>query len=249
MTAEQTAFRFPPAERRGAAAHVAGASSAAARAMLARVELWPGGVLVITGPEKSGKTALASAWLETQNGRLFHASDLRGAGDVVLEAAAEGPVAIDEMDAGAAHDSALMSIIDAARAGAARGVVFISRAPPVEWPTMRADLRSRLAALASVELTTPDDDELGEVLRRMFEARGVNADQALIGYLIRRIEPSFAAAAAIVDEVDQLALEGHKRVTRALARAALARSSAYQSERVHEGEGDGGDDDDGDGGG
>lgn len=245
MTAEQTAFRFPPSERRGAAGHVAGASSAAARAMLERVEMWPGGALVITGPTHSGKTALISAWLEQRNGRLFTARDLRGAGDVILDAAAVGPVAIDDMTDGEAHDSALMSVIDAARAGRAFGVVFASRVAPVEWPTLRADLRSRLAALASVELTTPDDEELGEVLRRMFEDRGVNADQALIGYLVRRIEPSFPAAAAIVDEVDRLALEGQKRVSRALARAALARLGAFQPGRAQEGEGDGGDDDGG----
>jgi len=76
---------------------------------------------------------------------------------------------------------------------------------------------SRLREIPSVTLASPDDALLRAVLVKLFADRQLPVDESLIGYVTTRIERSFAAAQAIVSDLDREALRQQRPVTRALA--------------------------------
>ena len=79
-----------------------------------------------------------------------------------------------------------------------------------------------------VELSAPDDALLRAVMVKLFADRQLAVDESLVGYLATRIERSFAAARAAVEELDREALRQKRPVTRALA-AELLCASVNQS--------------------
>jgi len=98
------------------------------------------------------------------------------------------------------------------------------RTPPATWRIGLADLASRLRAIPTVELSAPDDALLRAVMIKLFADRQLAVDEALIAYLSTRIERSFAAARAIVDDLDREALRQKRPVTRALAAEVLGQA-------------------------
>ena len=66
-------------------------------------------------------------------------------------------------------------------------------------------------------LTTPDDVLLRGVLVKLFADRQLAVDESLIGFLVKRIERSIAAARAVVAELDSEAMRQKRPLTRALA--------------------------------
>jgi chromosomal replication initiation ATPase DnaA len=80
-----------------------------------------------------------------------------------------------------------------------------------------------------VTLTAPDDALLRAVLLKLFADRQLAVDEALIAYLVTRIERSFAAAREAVERLDHEALRLKRPVTRALAAEVLGGARAKGS--------------------
>ena len=57
-----------------------------------------------------------------------------------------------------------------------------------------ADLRSRMNAAPAVSVGRPDDALIGAVLIKLFTDRQLHVGSEVIGFLLARIERSFAAA-------------------------------------------------------
>jgi chromosomal replication initiation ATPase DnaA len=74
-----------------------------------------------------------------------------------------------------------------------------------------------------VELGPPDDALLRALMVKLFADRQLAVDESLLAYLMNRIERSFAAARAVVEQLDREALRLHRPVTRALAVDILGR--------------------------
>jgi chromosomal replication initiation ATPase DnaA len=103
-------------------------------------------------------------------------------------------------------------------------VLMTARTPPAMWRVELADLASRLRAIPAVQLRPPDDALLRAVMVKLFADRQLAVDEALITYLSTRIERSFAAARAAVEELDREALRQKRAVTRALAAELLGQA-------------------------
>ena len=67
----------------------------------------------------------------------------------------------------------------------------------------------------------PDEALLNAVLVKLFGDRQIEVEPQLISYLSVRMERSMASANKIVAQMDQLALEQKRRITRRLAQEAL----------------------------
>jgi chromosomal replication initiation ATPase DnaA len=187
-------------------------SNQEAVAAVDRWPAWPGGVLVLVGPEGSGKTHLAHVWAARARAHIedgASAAAIPPLGAVLLEDA-------DRVPAGAA----LFHLINRAESA---GLLLTARTPPRVWSAGLPDLRSRLNALLTVELGAPDDVVLEGVLRRFFRDRHIRPDADLIAYLLRRIERSVPAARAIVEHLDAAAAAARREVNRVLAREILGR--------------------------
>lgn len=189
--------------------------NAAALAALDRWPNWPGGALALVGPEGAGKTHLARDWADRAAARTL--TDPHETVDFV--ALADRPVLIDDADR-LARDETLFHLLN--RAALGHGTLLLTgRSRPAQWTTELADLRSRLNALAVAELGEPDDAVLEGVLRKFFRQRNIRPADDLLPYLVRRIERSIPRAREVVSQLDEVADEERRPITRALARRIL----------------------------
>lgn len=180
---------------------------------------WPGGRLAIVGPEGAGKSHLAQVFAALADARRITGPELGEAAAADLAGAGAGAIVIDDADRLPAP-TALLHVLNivAERGGCA---LMTARTPPARWPVALADLRSRLAAVPVAEIASPDDALLAGVVGKLFADRGIAVDPETIGYLVARIERSFAAARQAVAALDAHALAAGRRVTIPLVRAAV----------------------------
>jgi chromosomal replication initiation ATPase DnaA len=101
-------------------------------------------------------------------------------------------------------------------------LLLTARRPVAGWAIGLADLGSRLRAAPSVAIGSPDDDLLAALLLKLFDDRQLEVSDDVIGYLVRHMERSFAAARAAVEALDADSLRQQRPVTVALARAVLS---------------------------
>lgn len=184
-----------PLDVRGSAGPVrivVGAANRAAVEALGDPGRWPFRAAVLVGPPRSGKTLLA---------RWFSDS---GAGE-----------AID--DAPFAEEAVLFHAWNRAQEGA-RPLLLTARPG---WRIALPDLASRLGGSLQLEIDRPDDALIAELLAAHAEQRRLSLGEGAAGYLVPRIERSWAAAETIVDAVDRLSLERQTPATMSVWRDAL----------------------------
>jgi chromosomal replication initiation ATPase DnaA len=210
-------------ERFGREDFLAGPSNETALALIERWPDWPSPAAGLVGPEGAGKSHLAAIWAKSSGARLIAGAAITLAG--APTALATGALVIEDLRDGSCDDAALFHLLNLAREQGAF-LLVTARTPPSGWSVRLRDLASRLRALPFVTLAPPDDALLRAVLVKQFADRHLDVDEDLISYLATRIERSFAAARAIVAELDREALRRQKRkITRALA-AELLRGAA-----------------------
>jgi chromosomal replication initiation ATPase DnaA len=197
-----------------------GPTNAAALALIERWPDWPDHLLVLAGPEGSGKSHLAAIWAEAAGARFLAARSL---GEASLPAAlSTGALVIEDLAGGGVDERALFHLINLAREEGAF-VLVTAQTPPSGWTLRVPDLASRLRALPVVELGPADDTLLRAILVKLFADRQLAVEEDLLAYLTSRIERSVAAARGAVERLDREALRLHRPVTRALAAEVLGR--------------------------
>lgn len=193
--------------------------NATALALVERWPDWPNRVMVLVGPEGCGKTHLTAIWAARAQARVVPGHAIKEA-DVPGTLSARA-LAIEDLPGGVS-EQALFHLLNLAREERAF-LLMTSRSLPAAWPVRIPDLGSRLRAIPVAVLEPPDDKLLRSVLIKLFVDRQLAVDESLVTYLLSRIERSFAAARAIVSELDGEALRLKRPVTRALAAEALGR--------------------------
>jgi len=213
----QLAIDLPHRPALGRADFLVSGCNEAALAWIDRWPDWPARALVLHGPARCGKSHLAELWRE-RSGGVQVTGDALGplAPD---EIARGGAVAVD--DAERAPERALLHLYNCCVEFGASLLIVAAEAPG-SWPLALPDLASRLRAAPSVAIASPDEALLGAVLVKHFADRQLRVAPGVIGFLVRRMERSFAAAAALADRLDRLALSAGRPVSIALARRVLA---------------------------
>jgi chromosomal replication initiation ATPase DnaA len=210
----QLAFDLDPAENFSRDDFIRGAGNAAALDLVESWPNWPARTIAIVGPEGSGKSHLAAIWAAAGARRLAS----RALDESVVPAAlATGALALECGTVATDLDErALFHLLNLVKEQQAF-LLLTARAAPAAWTIGLPDLASRLRAVPVVTLAAPDDAMLRAVLVKLFSDRQIAVDEALISYLMVRIERSFAAARSIVTMLDREALRRQRPVTRALA--------------------------------
>jgi chromosomal replication initiation ATPase DnaA len=220
MTVRQLAFELPVRPALGREDFFVSEANAAALAALDAWGHWPGGKMMLTGPEGAGKTHLAHVWAGLSGAAIVRAADLAGADVAAL---ARAPVAVEDADRIAgdrAAEAALFHLHNLALAEG-RALLVTARDAPGRWGLALPDLESRLQAAGHARLLPPDDALLTALLAKLFADRQLTPSPATLTYVMRRIDRSFAAAAAAVARLDQAALAAQRPLTRALAAEVL----------------------------
>lgn len=188
----------------------------AAASIVDRWPDWPSPVVIITGPEGSGKSHLADVWRRKSGARAVRPVT----GSDAIEAAGEGAVLIEDADREGFDETQLFHLINAVRS-AGTSLLITARSWPLAWGVTLPDLVSRLKAATVVEIGAPDDMLLSQILVKLFADRQLQVDDRLVAYIVSRMERSLAAAQAIVERLDHLALSRGTRISRVLAAEVL----------------------------
>lgn len=215
---EQFVFDWGARPALGAEDFLVGPSNAAAVALVDRWPDWSMSSALVVGPAQSGKSHLAHVWQLRSEAVMLTAAELGE--ERVPELIGLPAVVVEDIDRGIASEQALFHLLNLAREQRT-SLLLTSRVPAGELAVALPDLRSRLRALAMTEIGTPDQTLLTAVLVKLLADRQIAAAPAVVHFLARELERSFAAAAGLVEALDRLSLAQRRPVTRALAAEAL----------------------------
>ena len=219
----QLAIDLPYSPALGRADFLVSASNRAAFESIERWPDWPGKRLLLYGPEGCGKSHLARLWC-AEGGARYIAGATLASGELPAATGATPPgVAVD--DAERASERALLHLYNTCTE-AQIGLLIVSRNGATAWPIGLPDLASRVRATLAVGIDPPDDALLAAVLVKHFADRQLRVPPQEVGYVVPRMERSFAMAAALAARLDELALAAGRGVSLALAREALAEFGA-----------------------
>lgn len=217
----QLPFPFEPRPALGGEDFLVAPCNAAAVDWLDRWPDWTSPAVVIAGEAGAGKTHLAQVFLAMTGGRRLTRDTLAEA-----VAADDAPaLVLDDADAvagDAAAEEALFHLYNRL-VGRSGGLLLTARTPPARWGIGLPDLASRLRAAPLAEIGRPDDALIQALLVKLFADRQLRVPADVVKYAASRMERSFAAARALVEEVDREGLARRRPVTIPLVREVLGR--------------------------
>ncbi len=187
---------------------------------------WPTTGFVLFGPSASGKSHLSAVWCGRSSATVLDPQQMIEISSAGLPDSIK-TVAIDDAHtiAGVSvREHALFHIINILSERG--GYLFLTALdPPAHWPVMLPDLASRLALFPTQRLYAPDDNLLAVLLVKQFADRQLHIKAEVISFLLPRMERSFAAVSALVENLDTAALSEGRAVTIPLARRILTQMS------------------------
>ena len=210
----QLALALPHAESLTRDNFLEGPANAAGLALIDGWPEWPNRLMVLAGPEGSGKSHLAAIWAEQAGARSISAHALTAV--AVPGALATGALVVEDLKSPDLDERALFHLMNLAREEAAF-VLITARTPPTALQIELRDLRSRLRAVPVVLLLPPDDQLFRALIVKFCADRQLIVDETVVSYLASRIERSYAAVRQAVELLDTEALRLGRPVTRALA--------------------------------
>jgi chromosomal replication initiation ATPase DnaA len=211
---------------------IASASNLGALQWVERWPDWPDHILVLSGPEGTGKSHLASLWAEKSGAAIIAASVLSLSS--VPELARFHALVIEDCDRGALDEHALFHLLNSAREKGCF-IVLSGRSNPSEWGLRTPDLLSRLRLAPEIRMEAVDDALLRAVLFKLFIDRQLDIDPIIVDFIQSRIERSVAAARQFVEKLDQEGLARGKRITRLLASELLRHDDPQTDGNVPDG--------------
>jgi len=208
------AFALPHAESLTRDNFLEGPANAAGIALVDAWPEWPNRIMLLVGPQGSGKSHLATIWAEQSGARSTTARALTPA--AVPGALATGALVVEDLNPSEVDERALFHLMNLAREDEAY-VLITARVAPAALEIELRDLRSRLRAVPVVSLLPPDDQLFRALIVKFCADRQLAVDEAVVSYLATRIERSYAAARQAVELLDTEALRLGRPVTRTLA--------------------------------
>ena len=210
----QLALALPHAESVSRDNFLEGPTNEAGLALIDSWPDWPNRIMLLVGPEGSGKSHLAEIWAEQAGARSTSVHALTAA--AVPGALATGALVVEDLKPSGFDERALFHLLNLAREEQAF-VLVTARMPPSAIEIELRDLRSRLRAVPVVSLLPPDDQLFRALIVKFCADRQLAVDESVVSYLANRIERSFVALRRAVELLDSEALRQRRPVTRALA--------------------------------
>lgn len=210
--ADQLAFDWPTGVAWGPDDFFVSQANAKAFAMIEAPETWPERKLALIGPSGAGKSHLARIFRTAQKAEVIAAAQVpetfrSDARAVIIEDIERLPQHAEE---------AVFHLHNNLRAAGGLLLLTADR-PPSQWPIRLPDLASRMQAATVIEIDNPDDALLTALFMKLFADRQIIPKPELVQYLATRIERSYAAAARVVEALDQASLAQGRKINKSLA--------------------------------
>lgn len=174
---------------------VVGNANRAVVEALAVAETWPFRTAILFGPPRSGKSLLARWFAES------------GAGEAIDDADR-----IDETELFHRWNRAQES---------RTALLLVASGEVGQWKIALPDLASRMGAALHLEIGTPDDEMLGDLILIHAEQRGLALGADAAAYLAARCERSHIGVERLVAAIDRISLERKAPPTQGIWREAL----------------------------
>ncbi|MBP6596768.1 MAG: DnaA regulatory inactivator Hda [Arenimonas sp.] len=211
------ALRTPPDQRLAAFHGQPAVRDALAAAARGERKDW----LYLSGPAGSGKSHLllaACAEAGAHGRRAAYLPLAAFAGRLADALAAQEGVhlaCLDGLEAIAGHaldEEALFHFHNRSLASGAT-VVYAAGAAPAALGLGLPDLVTRLGQCTRITLAGLDDDGRRAVLRQRAARRGLQLDEPVLDYLMRRADRDLASLTALLDRLDKASLAAQRRIT------------------------------------
>ena len=158
-------------------------SNAAALAAVAGWRDWADPVLLLIGPEGSGKSHLARIWASRVGAMRLNDSDF----ERDLREVASKPAVLEDADRAGLPEAKLFHLLNLVRE-AGSCLLITARASPDFWGLETPDLVSRLRLASTAALGLPDEALMRAVLVKLFADRQLAVEENLIDYLALHLE-------------------------------------------------------------
>ena len=174
----------------------------------------------MVGSEGSGKTHLASLWAEKVGAKTLSSTDLM---EEKISELSGSPVLIEDIDRIQRNRPAetiffhLHNLLNLENTS----LLMTSRLLPGRLNFILEDLQSRILGSSIAELEAVDDDLLSAVLVKLFADRQMYFSDKLLAYVLLRIERSYLAIRAFVEELDSRAMTENRVIGKRLVRDIL----------------------------
>lgn len=214
--AEQLSFDLPVRPALGRDDFFVSEANAMAVALVENWPNWSSGKLVISGPVGSGKTHLVHVWANLSGGHIIDATELM---DADIPSLAAASVAVENVHLIAQVPEAQDALFHLHNLVLAEGNTLLLTGvdAPKHWGLTLPDLASRMQGTMNAPLSDPDDMLLSVLLAKLFNDRQLIPTPDTIPYLVKNIDRSYAAARALVEDLDRASLSEKKPITRAFA--------------------------------
>ncbi len=194
---------------------VLGVSNQAAVSLVTAWPLWPSPLLLLVGPQGSGKTHLGTAWAQRAGAVLCSVDGY----DSDRPVAKNSRFFVDDADKMPETD--LFTLMNAALNGRIDGLLLSAKMLPQAWETRLPDLRSRLTNTSVAEIDDHEDDILESIIRKLFDDHGRSVKADVVTYLMKNHDRSVNAMRAVIADLDLAAREAKRDITRAFVAQAL----------------------------
>ncbi|MFN0263310.1 chromosomal replication initiator DnaA [Tepidamorphus sp. 3E244] len=218
----QLALELPFRPAMGREDFIVSESNAAAVDAIDKLETADPPLLVVVGPEGSGKTHLGAIFQEQAGAVRADASELSEAVMEQMLSAGAGLVEGMPPEAGKPFaEDTFFHLINAA-INKRLALLITARNDPPAWSLKTDDVRTRLRLARVVTLAMPDDALFSALLLKLMADRQITVAANALRYAIPRLERSHAAAEAFVKAVDTASMEKRRTVTLGVVREVIA---------------------------
>ncbi len=228
---EQLVLALPHRQAQEAQDFLVSSSNAGAVDLVDGWPNWPLHAAIVVGPSGAGKSHLANVWRMRSQAAVLAAETLDETAVPIFEA--RRTLVVEDIDRGIGSEQVLFHLLNLAREKSG-SLLMTSRVAPGEMVIGLPDLRSRLRAIPPVLIEPPDEALIRSVMVKLFADRQLVVEPHVVSYLALHMERSMAAATRLVADCDRLSLAMQRKVTRAVAAAALARESSEADEESDE---------------
>lgn len=170
--------------------------------------------MALIGERGSGKTMLLSYWasegvdITIRPSEQFKLEELLSKNHSAI-------IAIDDADK--LPETTLWELYNLAEARE-RKILFTSHIKPASWATAPLDLVSRLASLPIIDIKTPNETQMAQILIKKAETRYIKLPENVAGFLAKRIERSYQRMEDALDALEYVMDKYNRPPTLDLAR-------------------------------